>query len=40
MMEAGGIVKDVYVDVSDSIEKVHNEYWTDSAFQKEIASRW
>jgi hypothetical protein len=40
MIEAGEIVKDVYVDVSDSVEKAHNEYWTDSGFQKEIAKRW
>ena len=40
MKQAGAEVKDVYVDVSDSVTKVHAAYWTSDRFHREVARRW
>jgi hypothetical protein len=38
--ENEGFVEDVYVDVSDKILTVHNEYWASKDVHKAIAARW
>ena len=40
MKQAGAEVADVYVDVSDSVTKVHAAYWTSDRFHREVARRW
>ncbi|MGV6852617.1 MAG: hypothetical protein ACWA5R_10640 [bacterium] len=38
--EKKGVVKDIYVDLSDRISKAHNEYWYSEKVYKVIASAW
>lgn len=34
------LVKDIYIDVSDSLSKVHNEYWDSREVHKSISEMW
>jgi hypothetical protein len=40
LRQGGREVVDVYLDVSDSVAKVHGEYWRSGKFQRELAARW
>ena len=40
MRQAGAEVKDVYIDVSDSVTKAHESYWANEEFHRLIAQHW
>ena len=40
MKQAGAEVKDVYIDVSDSVTNAHESYWNNVDFHQELAKRW
>ena len=40
LMQKSAAVKDIYLDVGDSIRKSHNQYWSNEAVYENIAARW